>query len=228
MTLEQVPVLLVHGFGSSFRHGWVEPGWVDLLADGGREVIPFDLPGHGGTPPPRGPDPAAELVQAVERALPPARAVDAVGFSLGAQVLLRVAAAGPHRFRRLVLIGVGENALRGDDPAPILAALRTGSADEADVRSRVFLDLARSAGNDPAALAGCLDGPRRPFTPEDLARVTVPTLVIIGEHDFAGPAEPLVAALPDARLCVLRRTDHFQAPREFACLDAALRFLEAP
>lgn len=228
MTPDGVPVLLVHGFGSSFRHGWVEPGWVDLLSDIGREVIPFDLPGHGGAPPPQGPDPSAELVRAVEQALPATRTADAVGFSLGAQLLLRVAAADPERFRRLVLISVGENVLRGDDPGPILAALRTGSADPADVRSRVFLNLARSAGNDPATLAAVLDGPRQPLTPDDLARVNVPTLVIIGEDDFAGPAEPLVAALPDARLCLLRRTDHFQAPRDFACIDAALRFLEAP
>lgn len=228
MTVSPVPVLLVHGFGSSFRHGWVEVGWVELLADMGRPVIPLDLPGHGGVPLPHGPDPLTELLQAVERALPPAEPIDAVGFSLGAQLLLRVAAAQPNRFRRLVLIGVGENVLRGDDPSPIVDALRSGTADESDVQSRLFLDLARSADNDPAALAACLDGPRRPLTPDDLARVTVPTLVIIGEHDFAGPGEPLVSALPNARLHTLRHVDHFQSPRDFACLDAALRFLDAP
>ena len=38
------PVILVHGLASSFEHGWRETGWVDLLRDGGREVIPLDRP----------------------------------------------------------------------------------------------------------------------------------------------------------------------------------------
>ncbi len=40
-------MLLVHGFASSFERNWREPGWVDLLAESGREVIGVDLPGHG-------------------------------------------------------------------------------------------------------------------------------------------------------------------------------------
>src|SRR5439155_19265427 len=51
------PVVLVHGFGSSFEHGWREPGWADILADGGREVIGVDLLGHGESSKPL--DPAA-------------------------------------------------------------------------------------------------------------------------------------------------------------------------
>src|SRR5690348_1595714 len=41
------PVLLVHGFASSAEHNWRQPGWLDLLADCGRETIAVDLPGHG-------------------------------------------------------------------------------------------------------------------------------------------------------------------------------------
>lgn len=227
MNRPRVPVLLVHGFGSSFRHGWADPGWVDLLADMGRHVVPLDLPGHGGAPIPDALDASSALEEAVRRVLPDGQVVDAVGFSLGAQLLLRVAAAEPDRFRRLVLIGVGRNVFSPEDPAPLAESLRTGAANETDVRARVFLDLARSAGNDPAVLADLLDGSRRPLTVDELARVTAPTLVVIGEHDFVGPADDLVAALADARLLVLRGVDHFQAPRDFACLDAALDFLVA-
>ena len=39
----------------------------------------------------------------------------AVGFSLGAQLLLRLAAREPKRFRRLVVIGAGANVFRADD-----------------------------------------------------------------------------------------------------------------
>lgn len=66
----------------------------------------------------------------------------------------------------------------------------------------------------------------RLLTAEECARVTVPVLVVIGDQDFCGPGEPLAEALPDARLTVLRGTDHFSTPKDFGAIDAALRFLE--
>lgn len=55
MTQDQAPpVLLVHGFVSSAEHNWRHPGWLDLLADCGREPIAIDLPGHGTAPKPAG------------------------------------------------------------------------------------------------------------------------------------------------------------------------------
>ncbi len=51
--------------------------------------------------------------------------------------------------------------------------------------------------------------------------------MIIGDRDFAGPADPLIAALPHAELTVLRGVDHFRATSEFACIDAALEFIDA-
>jgi len=57
------------------------------------------------------------------------------------------------------------------------------------------------------------------------AEFDLPVLVVIGDKDFAGPADTLVAKLPDATLTVLPGIDHFQAPRDFGCIDAALSFL---
>ncbi|MDP1820564.1 MAG: hypothetical protein Q8K58_11845, partial [Acidimicrobiales bacterium] len=57
--------------------------------------------------------------------------------------------------------------------------------------------------------------------------VEVPVLVVLGDQDFAGPGEPLVEALPNARLVSLRNVDHFATPKDFGCIDAALDFLEA-
>jgi pimeloyl-ACP methyl ester carboxylesterase len=72
---------------------------------------------------------------------------------------------------------------------------------------------------------------RRPrgerFTPELVARATCPTLVAIGDRDFAGPGEPLAAALPHARLVTLRNVDHFATPESFGFIDAALEFIDA-
>ena len=68
---------------------------------------------------------------------------------------------------------------------------------------------------------------RGPLTPELLAAVDVPVLVVLGERDEAGPAEPLVDALPDAELVVLQGVDHFATPKDFGFIDAALGFIDA-
>ncbi len=218
-------VILVHGLGSSFEHGWRSAGWIDVLADAGRTVIPFDVPGHGTADAPHDPAAYAHLDRAVEAALP-SEPVDAIGFSLGAQLLLRVAARAPERFAHLVVIGVGENLFRTDS-AEMLAKLFDEDGTPEDITARLFVQLSDSAGNDRKAIAACLRRNDDPFTAEELARVTCPTLVIIGDKDFAGPPDPLVNALPDAQLRVLPGVDHFRAPSEFSCIDAALDFIGA-
>jgi pimeloyl-ACP methyl ester carboxylesterase len=61
------PVLLIHGAGSSFEHNWRAPGWVDLLAEQGRDVVGVELPGHGAEAARGAPDrDAADLI--LERA----------------------------------------------------------------------------------------------------------------------------------------------------------------
>lgn len=218
------PVLLVHGFASSFARNWQEPGWVDLLTESGREVIAVDLLGHGDAPKPHDPAAYADLESSVEAMLPPGRPVDAVGFSLGGALLLRVAARAPERFRRLVVAGVGANLFRGGDAEPYARAL-TGE-DEGGTVGRAFSVFARAPGNDAEALAACLRRPTRPFTAGELAGVRVPVLVVLGDLDWAGPADPLLEALPDARLTSLRGADHFGTPKDVRFLDAALAFLD--
>jgi pimeloyl-ACP methyl ester carboxylesterase len=219
------PVVLVHGLGSSFEHGWRAPGWVDLLADAERQVIPVDLLGHGTADAPHDPAKYAHLESSIETALPDGE-IDAIGFSLGAQLLLRIASRTPERFGRLVLIGAGENVFRTDDTHGLAELFESGTEPD-DIGMRVFVQLARSAGNDPLAIAACLRRPADPYTAADAGKVTCPTLVIIGDRDFAGPPEPLVDALPNAQLTVLKGVDHFRTPTEFDCIDAALEFVEA-
>jgi pimeloyl-ACP methyl ester carboxylesterase len=225
MTQDQAPaVLLVHGFASSAEHNWRHPGWLDLLADCGRETIAVDLPGHGTAPKPA--DPAgyqgveAHVAAAVEGREP----VDAIGFSAGAHVLLRLAADQPGTFRRLALLGIGRGALEPADPEPIVAAL-TSEPDPENVTGMVFRRLADGLGNDRAALIAFLRRPQRPLTPADLARITTQVLVVLGEQDPAGPGDGLVAALPDARLVTLRGVDHFGTPADVRCMQAVLGFL---
>ena len=55
------PVVLVHGFATSSARTWGDNGWLDLLADAGREVIPIDLLGHGEADKPHDPAAYADL-----------------------------------------------------------------------------------------------------------------------------------------------------------------------
>ena len=63
-------VLLAHGFLSSFDMNWRETGFADLLRDMGREVIPFDFPGHGSAEKPHDPEAYADLPGVLDAALP--------------------------------------------------------------------------------------------------------------------------------------------------------------
>jgi pimeloyl-ACP methyl ester carboxylesterase len=126
-----------------------------------------------------------------------------------------------------VVIGVGANLFAAVDGIGALADAFERGTEPDQVTARLFLSLAASAGNDPLAMAACLRRPHEPFTAAELGRVSCPTLVIIGSEDFAGPPDPLVDALPDARLVVLPGVDHFRAPREFSCIDEAMEFIEA-
>src|ERR1700761_7883897 len=105
------PVALVHGFASSTEHNWGATGWLDLLADAGREVVPVDMLGHGRARRPTDPDAYGSVESGVAEALRGRGVVDAIGFSAGAVVLLRLAVACPGQFRRMALLGIGSGAL---------------------------------------------------------------------------------------------------------------------
>ena len=218
------PVLLVHGFASSAEHNWRLPGWLDLLADCGRETIAVDMPGHGTAPKPADPAGYQGVEAHVAAAVQGREPLDAIGFSAGAHVLLRLAADQPGTFRRLALLGIGRGVLEPADPEPIVAAL-TSEPDPENVTGMVFRRLADSLGNDRDALIAFLRRPQRPLTPADLARVAAHVLVVLGDQDPAGPGDGLVAALPDARLVTLRGVDHFGTPGDVRCMQVVLDFL---
>lgn len=238
MSSDAPAVLLVHGFSTNSARTWGETGWLDLLADEGRTVIAPDLLGHGTAPQPTDPAAYDDLESRVLDVLPP-EPVDAVGFSLGARTVLVLASRHPERFRRLVLAGVGANLFRSlgsadrdsadrdsADPDSAEASTMLGEGDGSDPTASHFAQLAASSGCDPAALRALIARPNPPRLDADsFARIIHPTLVVLGDRDFVGPADPLMAAIPQAELVTLAGVDHFATPKAMRFLDAGLRFL---
>ncbi|MGW0590588.1 alpha/beta fold hydrolase [Streptosporangium sp. NPDC002607] len=219
------PVLLVHGFASSFEHGWRRTGWADVLADEGREVVGVDLPGHGLAG--RSTDPAdyRDVEDRVSAAVTGHPVVDAMGFSAGAAVLLHLAARADIRFGCLVLMGVGDSVMREQDVSALVEAVETDTADPADVTARLFHRMARAEGNDPAALATFLRRRVEPLTEESLRAVACPVLFLVGDRDPVGVPERLGAVIPHARVRVLPGADHFSTLTDPRGMEVAMRFL---
>ena len=214
-------LVLLHGFASSFDHTWRQNGWVDILGDFDCTAPEVDLPGHGSSARPVDPGSYASVEEDVAALLP--RPTDAVGFSAGAEILLRIAIAHPGQFERLALLGVGDNVFEERDASSVVDAL-DGDTEPEDVQARLFFRLARTTGNDPKALAAFLRRRRDPIRTEDLAAVTCPVLVVLGDRDFIPSADRLVEALPSGTLHVAPGVDHFATPSNFGVIDATMNY----
>jgi pimeloyl-ACP methyl ester carboxylesterase len=223
------PVVLVHGFASSYAHGWARQGWPDFLADAGRRPVGVELLGHGGSERPHEPE-AYAGVPGHALAQFPDEQVDAIGFSAGAIALLRLAATHPERFRRLALLGVGDRILEPPDPetpSPMVAALGEERPPAEDVVATVLRRMADRQDNDRRALRAFVQGFPRSVHGVPLAAVSAATLVVVGDRDPAYPATRLAALIPSAELVEIPDLDHFATPSDFRVLDAVLDFVGA-
>ncbi len=225
------PVLLLHGFTGSVESTWQPTGIMDLLSDAGRDVIAWDLPGHGQAE--KHHDPASyadleqNLVQRLKDEAPAGAQVDGVGFSMGARTLMCMAAIAPELFGRLVVAGVGRNLFEHDaESAERIKRGVTGEADDDDVHAQTFARYAAEPGQDGQALAAFMSRKHYPLEKEQLALITHPVRVVLGTEDFAGPADPLLEALPNATYTELAGCDHFATPKNFGLIDAVMDHLE--
>lgn len=225
-----IPVVLIHGWAGSYRETWEKPGINALLEDVGRSVIGLDLLGHGTAEKPHDPHAYEHLDAWLLEQLPTDQPVDVVAFSLGALTTLSALVAQPHRFRRVILAGIGDGVFHEADPARaerIIAGME-GRADETDTFAALFRQYGHTRGNDTDALIAVLKRPRQaPLTKDQLASVPNEVTVVIGDKDFAGPADELAAAFPNGQLVVLRNTDHFATPESFSFIDTILERMSA-
>ena len=181
---------LLHGLAGSARRTWGDNAWFDLLADAGREVIGVDLLGHGSAPKPHHVEGYADFEQHVTDHFP-TEPIDAIGFSLGAYTLLSIASKTPERFHKLVVSGVGRNLFeRDEDHSRMILHAVTGEPDPENPEALHFSTLADDPEADREALAALLSS-RTAFNTDCLGDVAVPTLVVVGDKDFAYPADQL-------------------------------------
>ncbi|HEU5421155.1 MAG TPA: alpha/beta fold hydrolase [Streptosporangiaceae bacterium] len=237
-------VLLIHGASVDLRM-WGE--LVPALA-GTYRVIRYDLRGLGRSARPAAAYRMADDAAAVLDHLGVAAAA-VVGFSTGGAIAVELAARYPDRVRALVLIG----AIAAPPPQELPAGWAAAS-DEArallEPRER-----ARAAGDLAAAVAADLDvwatahhgqgravleawGTDNPYFHEmgdleelgpvsaaDLAGITAPALVIVGDQDIAlsrVSAGHLAASIPGAQRRVFAGADHFVSSAQPAEFSAAL------
>lgn len=226
---ESNPVVLIHGWAGNFKETWQKTGVDALLEDIGREVIGFDLLGHGSREKPHQPEAYEELPQWLLDNLPKdVPSVDVVAFSLGALTTLSAMIAAPERFGRVILAGIGDGVFDESRPErnrKIIDALE-GRVDESDSLARMFAHYGDQGTNDKDALIAIMKRrPTEPLDPATLAGLKHDVMVVIGEKDFAAPADRLAAAFPNGRLVTLKNTDHFATTDSFAFIDAILDFM---
>jgi pimeloyl-ACP methyl ester carboxylesterase len=202
------PLVLIHGFFSTATVNWLRYGHAAWIAARGYRVVMPDLRGHGDSAKPHEasaypPDVLADDGFALLEHLG-LTDYDLGGYSLGGRTTIRMLARGA-KPKRAVVAGAGwegivNTAGRGAHFRHILTRLGTFERGSAEWMAEAFL---KTVGGDPVALLHVLDTfvdtPR-----EDLARIEIPTLVLLGgdDHD-TGSGEDLAAALPQGEYRVI-------------------------
>lgn len=240
-----LPLFLGPSIGTSLR---LWDAAVPALAVGGRIVIRYDLPGHGGSAAEVLPDlspggtTVAELAQAVldladrlghER-------FDYAGVSLGGAVGLWLAVHHPERIASLALVC---SSARFGDPANWQQRAKLvrdeGTGPVADTAASRWFTPGFAAGGDPivSALledlrsaspigyAACCDALAALDLRAALGSVTAPTLVVAGREDPATPvahARELADGIPGASLFEVATAAHLANVEQPRAVTAAL------
>lgn len=207
-----------------FTHGWGATSFMferSAIALSARyRVVTWDQRGHGGSASPD--DPGAYTVEATMADM--ARLLDdygdgagvLVGHSLGGYLSLEFARRHPERVRALILVGAGPG-FRDDAARENWNRFTDRIADRAEARGMAALERERDLHGDRHTSVTGLVKSARGVLPQhtsavldSLASISVPTLVIVGEHDaqFRASADHMAAKIPDSRLVVVPDAGH--------------------
>jgi len=246
------PLVLLHGWGMNLRV------FDDLRARLAAyyAVTAIDLPGHGRSGWPTG-GTSAEALALIGAAVPPQATL--IGWSLGGQLALELAVAAAlgaaPPVRRLVLIATTPRFTQGGDwdhglRESTLQRFAHALEHDAGCTLDEFIDLqargSRNAADVRAALSAALDEHGRATVPalraglallaatdlrERSRRITIPALLVAGQHDRVVPLQAmqaLAALLPRSQLQVVPRAGHapfLSHPKEVGA--AVLGFLSS-
>jgi pimeloyl-[acyl-carrier protein] methyl ester esterase len=244
-------LVLLHGWGLNLR---VWDGLTRELSKSFR-IITVDLPGHGRSPwNPKARTPAEQAWQVHAALASRSDHYSLLGWSLGGQIALDLAAAMPGSVERLVLVATtprfaaGEGWPYGMQPAALeklATQLRTnykrtvseflelqvrGSAASEKVLAELHGSLFSHGEAHPKALVAGLTTLRTSDLRSMLHMIRTPTLVVAGQYDrvtLPAASRALAEALPDARYVEFRRAAHapfLSHTAEFAAL--VTRFLQ--
>ena len=185
-TGEGRPLVLIHGYMGKSEH-WMDLGVAGRLAERGNRVIMPDMRAHGDSAKPHDaasypPDVLADDGLALIDFLG-LTGYDLAGYSLGGRTVARLLARGAAP-RRAVIGGQGLDAVlhtagRGGQFRRVLDGFGSW---EPGTPERQMEDRLLADGGDPVALQLVLDTFVN-TSPEELAAVTVPVLVLTGTDD---------------------------------------------
>jgi len=238
-------LVLLHGWGLNLR---VWDGLTRELSKSFR-IIAVDLPGHGRSPwNPKARTPAEQAWQVHASLASRSDRYSLLGWSMGGQIAIDLAAAMPGSVERLVLVATTPRFAASEDwpnglPAATLEKLATqlrtnykrtvseflelqvrGSAASEKVLAELHASLFSHGEAHPKALVAGLNTLKSSDLRSMLSLVRAPTLVIAGQYDrvtLPVASRALADALPEARYVEFRRAAHapfLSHTAEFAAL----------
>jgi pimeloyl-ACP methyl ester carboxylesterase len=232
-------LLLVHGFPLDSRMWRAQ---AQDLADQRRVVTP-DLDGRGGRRDQEAARSVDDMARQIARVLDEqdVQQADIGGFSMGGYVCFAFWRLFPARVRSLALIDTraGADSEQGRQGRDALAAEVRERGAIAAADAMVVKLLSPSAPpalaeevrawileSPPETIVADLEALRdRPDSGPDLARISVPTLIVVGEGDVLTPppeSEAMVAAIPGARLVTIPGAGHLSPVERPAEVSEAL------
>jgi pimeloyl-[acyl-carrier protein] methyl ester esterase len=225
-------LVLLHGWGLNLR---VWDGLASVLEESYRLVM-VDLPGHGRSEwNPKARTPAEQAWQVHATLASVSDRYSLLGWSLGGQIALDLAAAMPGSVERLVLVATTPRFAAGPDwpygmPVTALERMATqlktnykrtvsdflelqvrGSMGAEKVLADLHASLFQHGEAHPKALVAGLATLESSDLRPMLSLVRAPTLVIAGQYDrvtLPAASRALAEALPDAHYIEIRRAAH--------------------
>ncbi|HEY6927300.1 MAG TPA: pimeloyl-ACP methyl ester esterase BioH [Steroidobacteraceae bacterium] len=225
-------LVLLHGWGLNLR---VWDGLARELANSFR-VITVDLPGHGHSPwNPKARTPAEQAWQVHATLASRSDRYSLLGWSMGGQIAIDLAAAMPGSVERLVLVATTPRFAASEDwphgmPAATLEKLATqlrtnykrtvseflelqvrGSTASERVLAELHASLFSHGEAHPKALVAGLNTLKSSDLRSMLSLIRAPTLVVAGQYDrvtLPAASRALAEGLTDGRYVEFRRAAH--------------------